>query len=485
VIINLLRYLKEPALILCPPSLIPNWIDEFKFHSYKGDFKVEALTDKEADVKRARLKEGISADVLLVGYETAALYQEEIFEAYNYKTIVADESQKIKSIKSQRTKAAMFLASKAYRRIIMSGTAVLNAPTDLYPQLSFLCPTLVESNYYAFCRKYQEYSAYNKHIVVGYKNMNILNKRVNSVAIKYTKEECLDLPERPPLIKQKFDLSPEQCRVYYDLLTDETLYLDEGEISKSHKVVILGKLAQVTGGFLNVSQKDEHICDNCPNMMSCVENKIKPYTKMCAVVKEAPPVKIKTFKTNAKLATYMDLVDSIVTEPTNKIITWARHVWELDAIEGALKKAKIKYHALPPEASKIVATVNEFNSDPDSKVLLGQVSRGVGFTCNSANYTIYYSITFSLEDYLQSRDRNYRVGQKRKVTEYMLVGNDTIDEHVIQALWDKQDIQDTLLSNVQCLNCNNSMACLVEGIQAWDPGCSYSAKKTRKVLKVK
>ena len=190
VVISLLRYLKEPALIMCPPALINNWKLEIEKHSYKNDFVVESL-DGSAKKKKELLAGKIDADILLVGYATARNYQEEIFNAFDYKVIVADESQSIKSMKSQQTKAALLLASKAYRRIIMSGTAVLNSPEDLYPQLRFLTPALVGTNYWKFRNTYLTFAPHNKHIIVGFKNMKILNKRVNSVALRYKKEDCL------------------------------------------------------------------------------------------------------------------------------------------------------------------------------------------------------------------------------------------------------------------------------------------------------
>ena len=483
-IIELLRYLKEPALILLPPSLINNWRNEIKTHSFPGEFIVDSLDDLD---KKKKLSKKIEANLFLVGYETASRYAKEIYEMYDYNIIVADESQKIKSHKANRTKTALLLASKAYRRIILSGTAVTNAPTDLFPQMNFLTSALVGDDYYKFCKQHVTYAPHNKKIVTGYKNLDMLNKRVNMVALRYKKEDCLDLPDRLE-INRKFQLSPEQMDMYYELLNDETLFLDEGAVVKEHKVVILGKLAQVTGGFLNVGQKDPGICDKCEYMIHCVDEGINPYTKKCKVVQKAPPPKTIVFQNNSKMDSCQSLVEEITAEETNKIIIWCRHIWELEAVGKMLSSINIKFISLPDDSSKVIEYVDKFNEDPEAKVLLAQIARGSGWTANSANYVIYYSIDFNLENYLQSVDRNYRINQKRSVTVYRLVAEHRdlvmIDQHTVDALDSKIDIQETLLSKVECLRCLQSKTCQEDGTQPWDPGCFVSARKKKKIISI-
>jgi len=501
--IDLINYLGLKSLFLVPAALITNWVDEFQTHSL-NNYKIMAVTDSSAKKKKKKLgleefekdvvitgSDGkpivvdtvtktkntkIDADIVLISYESAAKYQEALFNNFDYDIIVADESHKIKNVKSQRTKAALALSQKAHRRLVMSGTMVTNSPTDLYSQLRFLAPQIINKPYYGFCQEHVVYATWNPRIPVGVKNLDRLNKKVRKHTVRYLKEDCLDLPTRH-VINKHFDMSAEQWKMYQDLCSDEDLFLEEGHVSKEYKVVALNKLSQVTGGFMYISTKDPKICDDCHNVLNCVENSIKPYTKGCAVVQKAPPNKVRRFKSNPKLVLAMELVDEILAVPDNKILIWAKATEELKILEEALTKAKIKYVRLSDNPSE---ELKEFKSLPEPRVAIGNIAVGVGFTANEANYTIYYSSGFDLVAYLQSIDRNYRIGQTKPVTVYHLLARNTIDERVMQAIADKVDIVEALLTNIECIRCKHMYDCVLQNIRQYDKDCILAKKQSKR-----
>ena len=81
------------------------------------------------------------------------------------------------------------------------------------------------------------------------------------------------------------------------------------------------------------------------------------------------------------------------------------------------------------------------------EVLAVQIQAGgVGVNLTRAAYAIYYSIGFSLGDYLQSLARIHRPGQRRPVTYYHLIARKTIDERVYEALEARQDLVEAVLA---------------------------------------
>jgi SNF2 family DNA or RNA helicase len=76
-------------------------------------------------------------------------------------------------------------------------------------------------------------------------------------------------------------------------------------------------------------------------------------------------------------------------------------------------------------------------------------SGGVGIDLTRAAYAIYYSTGFSLGDYLQSRARLYRAGQKRPVMFYHLYLRNTIDEYVARAIVARQDLVESVLRELR------------------------------------
>ena len=63
-----------------------------------------------------------------------------------------------------------------------------------------------------------------------------------------------------------------------------------------------------------------------------------------------------------------------------------------------------------------------------------------GHTWNKANHSIYYSGTEDYENYAQSRDRKYRRGQEREVTEWKIITNNTCERKVWYAISNRKKL---------------------------------------------
>ena len=504
-----IAYLKKKALIIVPAFLVDNWVSELATH-YPGNPKVNAIFGnsektrngnlgierkyKQIDVldeegkpkltkagkprkKRVLVSEKFSpidADILICGYEIASINKEQIYKNFPYEILVLDESHKCKGYKSQRTIAISELSQKCHYRWALSGSVSLGDPRDLFSQLNILTPQILGQDYWEFCRQHLVVSKWNKHVVEGYKNLDRMNKIMRRHSIRYKIDDCLDLPSRS-ILKRYVDLTDEQIQLEEDLKSKDDLFIDGGNVPKEHAIVALGKLSQVTGGFMYLSTKDPDICNDCHNVLGCIEAKppIKPYTKHCSVVKKAPPKVIKRLKKSPKMDMMDSLLDEILADDTNKIIIWARYTEEVDQIENMLKEKGFGYERITdnPKASAEV-----LNSDPEKRVLLGNIAMGVGFTANVANYMIYYSITYSLEDWEQSIARNRRIGQDKKQIVYVILCRYSIDERSLEALEMKKDVVEALLSNLNCFTCKHNRECIMRGIKQYDPDCVLDKK---------
>lgn len=82
-----------------------------------------------------------------------------------------------------------------------------------------------------------------------------------------------------------------------------------------------------------------------------------------------------------------------------------------------------------------------------NKTTLVQIQAGgAGIELQYNSEVIFFSPTWSYQDYEQSIGRAYRIGQKNKVTVYKYIGIGTIEEKVYTRLDDKKDFVDKLLS---------------------------------------
>jgi SNF2 family DNA or RNA helicase len=405
----------------------------------------------------------------------------------DFKIIVADESQNLNNTSADQTKAALALSKQAPRRYLMSGTPTLGDPRHLYAQMKFLSPAIIPENWLQFSDMFLVRSTYNKKIVTGFKNINILNERVNRVAIRKTKEECLDLPPRT-IIDVPVDLSNEQKKLYNKMVEEMQIDLQdffdsESTLAVQNAAVLLNKLAQVTSGFIIDSQRKTDLCDTCIHLVKCVDSNIQPYTERCQVVQKSPPGSVNLLKENPKLTILDGLLDEILVNETSKVIIWGQYHAELDSIEELLQKKKITL--VRGGEGNIQKRIDTFNLDPDCRVYLSHVATGVGITLNSAAYMIFYALPWSLGHYLQAIDRNFRAGQKMKTVVYRLIAADTVDYFKALALSEKKDLSAMLTNKIACATCTHAQKCLQNNIEVFEPGCIYQRNVKRTIAKAR
>lgn len=413
-------------------------------------------------------------------------------EDIDYDVIVVDESHCIKDSSSDQTKTVLALSRKAARRYIFSGTPALGDPRHLYPQMRFLSPVIIPEDPFKFSDMFLVRSPWNKRIVTGFKNMNVLNGRVQRVSIRKRKDECLDLPDRH-IIDVPVEMGAEQRRLYNTLVSAMSADLNAffqdptGSLMEvQNAATLLNKLGQVVSGFVIDNQRDSEICNGCPHLARCVEENIRPYTPRCTVVQTAPPRKVNYLKDNPKMEALSELLDASMENPENKMIVWGVYRAELEMISEALDKKGLMHVLVDGSTGgNVQKRIDRFNNDPECRVYVGQIATGVGITLNAANYMTYYNMDWSLATYLQSIDRNYRAGQTRKTTVYRLVAEGTVDTYKAKALDEKKDISAVLTNKLACTACPQRFECLKNGVELFDPGCIYKRTVKRTVAKAK
>lgn len=495
---------KDLFVVMGPLVSIRNWGKEINRHSGKQLTWGAVLGDPEQKrrvIERAAARE---FDFLLVTYDTARRYTELIYKLVPYSTVIADESHLIKEWRSQRTIAAHEIGQKARRKVIMTGTPTLGNPMDLYGQYKFLADHLMPEAYHRFRHLYLTVSPANKHVVLGYKNLDILNERTTYISLRKTKEECIDLPPQT-IVDLDVPLSRHQSVIYNQLIDEmginlETLLAQLAHYKAPvdqipppadlpHVAAMLNKLMQVASGFLIKNNMDPKLCDTveeggCRFLRQCVAEGIKPYTSRCQVQPKKIPNTITTFNENPKLDTLVGLFDSVLEDPANKIIVWCYYRAELDIVEKKLQDLKLGYVRADGDTGERINDLEEqFNTDPVTRVYLAQISTGVSITLNAAAYMVFYSLTYNLKDYLQAIDRNYRIGQQKNVTVYRLLGKHTVEPGIVKLLDAKVDLDQVLTHRMSCLVCPHNLKCFDEGIKLFDVGCIFRKDMVRPVMK--
>lgn len=409
----------DRVLVVAPTSVCSVWPHDLnQFAAFPWEARV-LLGDKKKRLKAMNELENWPFKALriaVINYEST--HREGIFEAlaaYKPDLIVCDESQRIKNPSAAQSKALHKLGDAAPFRMILSGTPVQNNAVDLYSQYRFLDPAVYGANFYAFKNRYCIMGGYGQHQIVGYRNMDELVEKEHSVAYRVTKEECLDLPQQT-FINRYVQFTDAEQAIYEQLRKSSFLELETGEnVTATTILTMYLRLMQLTGGFLTADESTR-------------------------------PKQVNT----AKLDALADIVDDYVVDAGKKLVIFARFRAEIAAIENLLRLRKIQYGSIygdvpMEERGKIV---EDFQTNPDTKVFVAQIqTAGLGITLHAASTAVFYSYDYNYANYAQALARIHRIGQRFPVTYIHLVVDGSIDEKILAALENKEDMAKTVVDS--------------------------------------
>lgn len=435
-------------------------------------------------------------DVVIISHSILWNDRELITKYVQADAVVVDESHAFRSKSSDRSKALLQIARQAKRRHMLSGTPTLGDPMHLFVQLYILAPWLTDT-WYKYRKRYvvlkpTKMGPRTFDMPVGYKNMSLLNEVVNEVAIRKKAADCLDLPP-VRIIDYPVEVGPKTKEVYNDFVRNWGTEMGDRKMRVAHAADRLTKLFQTLSGFFIDSGKNYELCNGCPELLRCAAHNINPYTPECKVVQAEPPKETVRLGETHRRDACLDLVDSVMAEPSNKIIIWCAYTEELDMIEEGFinhnkqagKDDQWGYVRVDGRTKDKVAAEDAFQNDDNCRIYLGQIATGIGITLTAANYMMYYSVTFDLEHYEQSSKRADRIGQTRPLTIYHFITPGSVNEYIFRSLRKKVDISATLTDHIRCATCDRSEACAAANIKPFDDDCVYSDKDSRVTMQPK
>lgn len=409
----------DRVLVVAPTSVCSVWPHDLnQFATFPWEARV-LLGDKKKRLKALNELENWPFKALriaVINYEST--HREGIFEAlaaYKPDLIVCDESQRIKNPSAAQSKALHKLGDAAPFRMILSGTPVQNNAVDLYSQYRFLDPAVYGANFYAFKNRYCIMGGYGQHQIVGCRNMDELVEKEHSVVYRVTKEECLDLPQQT-FINRYVQFTDAEQAIYEQLRKSSFLELENGEnVTATTILTMYLRLMQLTGGFLTADESTR-------------------------------PKQVNT----AKLDALADIVDDYVVDAGKKLVIFARFRAEIAAIENLLRLRKIQYGSIYGDVSmeERGKIVEDFQTNPDTKVFVAQIqTAGLGITLHAASTAVFYSYDYNYANYAQALARIHRIGQRLPVTYIHLVVDGSIDEKILAALENKEDMAKTVVDS--------------------------------------
>jgi len=390
------------VLVICPVSIMGSaWLgDLFKFAMHRT---FEIAHNSQAS-KRKKIIRG-DTEFVVINYDGLGIVADEIVADGRFDLVIVDEANAYKTVTTDRWKALAKIIKPSTWVWMMTGTPASQAPSDAYGLAKIINPNGVPKFYGAF-RDSVMYSI-TRFKWAPREDATEIVFRALQPAIRFTKEECLDLPDMM-YVTRDVPLTPQQLKYYTKMLQQQMIVTAGEEISAPTAAVNLSKLLQISGGAAYTDTR-EVIEFDCSNRLQALRE----------VIEEA----------SHKVLVFVPFTHSLTM-----VAEWLRkQKYTVDVINGAV----------PP--NKRTEIFNRFQTTPDPQVLVIQPrAASHGVTLHAANVVVYWSPVMSVETYLQANARVHRAGQVNKVTIVHLQGS-RVESKMYKMLQDKVNIHQRLV----------------------------------------
>ena len=403
------------VLVVCPNSVKYNWMKEIQKHSDKSCMVLEGSTEE----KLAKIKSDHWAHI--TNYEslrwifangTRKIDMKRMKEYGDFDILILDELHKVKNYKSQQSRIALELSKKIKNTIGLTGTPIGNSLLDLFNQMRVLDLGKTFGNTFWRYRKafFDEKPGWFASDWIPHEDAEErISDAMKDIVIRYSKSECLDLPERIYETRE-IEISGDQRKVVDAFTADFETYLQGKKIEVNGALARAMKITQAVDGF---------------------------------VLNDGKAI---FFDTNPKLEELVNIVNEI----NGKVVIVHRFVAEGKFIQARLKKEGYKTRALRGEIKDKNKELIEFQNDPDIKaIVINPQSGGIGIDLYQASTMIFFSNSYSYLERHQCEGRIHRSGQKNTCLYIDLLGRDTLDEEVYEIIMNKKSLSDRILGRIK------------------------------------
>lgn len=387
--------LKKPVLVVCPTTLMGNWMKELEMFSPNIKAAIYHGSERQLDLKN---------DIILTTYAIMRIDIEELKKNF-WSMVIVDEAQNIKNPDTAQTLAVKSIKSDI--KIAMTGTPVENRLTELWSIFDF-----INQGYLGALREFQKSYAIP---IERFKETSRANKLKMSVSpfvlrrLKTDKNVISDLPEK--------------------LVLNDYCYLAKTQAILYEKT--LNEMMEKISGFSGINRRG-----NIFKLITALKqicNHPYQFLKAGEMSKEL----------SGKMEKCVSLVQNII-ENDEKVLIFTQYK-EMGEILSQILNDECGVEPLFFHGSLNITQreklIDEFQNKPETKVMiLSLKAGGTGLNLTSATNVIHYDLWWNpaVED--QATDRTYRIGQNKNVMVHRLVTLGTFEEKIDEMLKSKKDL---------------------------------------------
>ena len=389
--------LKKPVLVVCPTTLMGNWMKELQL--FAPDLKATTYHGLDRQLNT-------NVDIILTTYAIMRIDIEEL-KKQQWGMIIVDEAQNIKNPDTAQTLAVKILKSDI--KIAMTGTPVENRLTELWSIFDF-----INAGYLGSLKEFQKSYAIP---IERFKETSRATKLKMSVSpfvlrrLKTDKHVISDLPEK--------------------MVLNDYCYLSKNQAVLYEKT--LNEMMEKISGFTGINRRG-----NIFKLITALKqicNHPYQFLKSGDMNKES----------SGKMEQCIQLVQSIIDNDEKTLIfTQYKEMGDIltHVIEEECNTTPLFFHG-SLNVNQREEMINKFQTDTDTKVMiLSLKAGGTGLNLTSATNVIHYDLWWNpaVED--QATDRTYRIGQDKNVMVHRLITLGTFEEKIDEMLKSKKELAD-------------------------------------------
>ena len=387
-----------PMLIVCPTSLVYNWVAEAR--KFTPTLKVLSLHGPDRHPRFAEIPE---ADLVVTSYALIRRDAER-YRAFEFDTAVLDEAQHIKNRQTQNAQAVK--AIRARQRLVLTGTPMENSVLDLWSIFDFLMPGYLGAAK-DFRERYELPIAKEKNAEAQAR----LARRLRPFMLRRLKKEvAADLPAKLELVSF-CELTADQRGVYQQVI----------EASRKEVLAAVGEQGLAKSRML-------------------VLTALLRLRQTCCDLRLLKPDGVNPATASGKLDLFSELLEEVI-DGGHRVLVFSQFTGMLAILKDRLAEEGIEHCYLDGSTTNRGAVVEKFQKDSTIPVfLISLKAGGVGLNLTGADTVIHFDPWWNpaVED--QATDRAHRIGQTRVVTSYKLITRDTVEEKILTLQNRKREI---------------------------------------------
>lgn len=327
---------------------------------------------------------------------------------------ILDESHFCKSPAARRTRLATSI--QATRRLALSGTPLLNHPTELLPILTWLDPlTWPKNKWFEFGQQHGG-AIFNGFAwqYTGATNLDELSEKLRlSVMIRRTKAEVL--PDLPAKFRTIVELIP----------ASDIAQLVRTEMEAFERFQAAVEQAQSDDvGYAKAVKKLKPVWS-------------KEWDNLATIRRQTAL---------AKVPYVVAFVSEAMAAGSNKIVLWCHHRSVAIQLLNELLvfNPVLMLGGMPPLDRQ--RAIDKFQTDPRVRVFVGGITAaGLGISLTAAFHCVFAELSWVPAEINQAEDRLHRIGVQDNVLVQHLVMSGSLDAIMARRLLKKQSIMDAVL----------------------------------------